>query len=352
MPDTNPYHRRNIAKRTTAMFLFTCFLVLIAGGTLAGCARKEKAPVAYQTTEVVAGTAVVITAYGNKVQNAVMLAQEEYRRVDALMNRLSSRSDTTNVNMMSGREAVRVSAETFALIKKALFYSQQSAGAYDITMGPLSDAWGIGLNSRMVPGEASLTAARKMVSYKAVELDESLKAVFLQQEGMSLDLNVLARGYAVDCAIEVLKKNGVTVASITAGNVTYSYGKKPDGAWRAVVPDPASPQKFTATMSIDDLGAATAGDYQNPVLDRGTALHSNLDARTGKPSQSGLSSVTAIHASCADAAILAQTMLALGKKDGEALLAKVPGAEAIFVENGGTVSTTAGIAAKVDRISK
>jgi FAD:protein FMN transferase len=352
MSDTIIYQRRNVVRPRRAMFLFVSAVLIAAILLSPGCAQKKAVEAAYQTTDVVSGLAVVMTVYGENAKKAVSLAQDEYRRIDSLANRFSSRSDVTNVNKFAGVAPVVISEDTMYMLRKALYYSELTGGAYDLTMGPLSDIWGVGLTSRLVPSDAKIASERKLVNYKLLELDEVQRTAYLPVSGMSLDISQVARGYGIDCAVKVLLENGITSGSIAAGNLAYSFGVKPDGPWKVVVPDPKAPVRIIASVPVNGSAAATAAEYQSVIEDKGIPYHSNLDARTGRPSSSGTSSATVIYSYCTDASVLSHGVLMLGKKEGEALLKKVPGAEAIFVDSANVVTTTAGIAAKIDRISK
>ncbi len=152
----------------------------------------------------------------SQVANAMIdSAFGEIRRIEAIATDYSDSSEIGRVNDLSGIDSIPVSDEIATLIRESLSYSAASGGAFDITVGPLIRRWNFLADHPVVPSDAVLRELLPLVNYKLVSLVGS--RIFLPMKGMRLDLGAIAKGYAVDRALAVLKRGGVKQVIVDLG---------------------------------------------------------------------------------------------------------------------------------------
>jgi len=246
------------------------------------------------------GTYVVITAYGSDraaTHDAVSAAFAEIRRLDALMSLHRADSELAWVNARAAEAAVAVSPELFHVLAMAQEIAQQTDGAFDITAGPLVELWGFLWKEPRLPTAAELEAVRPAIGWRLVELDPECRTVRLRAPGMRLDLNGIAKGYAVDCALEKLQSLGVTRAMVRAGGDLRVVGVPPGrGHWLVQLEDPRKGgQRIVIPVRASAL--STSGNYENYFEVDGHRYSHILDPRTGWPVE-GLAACTALAPTC------------------------------------------------------
>jgi thiamine biosynthesis lipoprotein len=278
-------------------------------------------------------TTITITAYGPKAKKAVSAAFAEMRRVADLMNANDPASEVAYINQNAGIKPVKVSPETFELLKLSLHYSQLSVGAFDVTVRPLVELWGIGKKDNYVPSKEEIQQALKLVDYRKLVLNDQEQSVFLPVKGMGIDLGGAAKGYAADRARAVLQEYGVNSALVDAGGNIWTVGVRPDGEkWRIGIrhPRPEMGSKILAVLPAQDLTLVTSGDYERYFVKDDVRYHHIFDPRTGWPAQ-GVISATIVGTNGAEADILSTTVFVLGPKKGLALAAESGITKAIVV---------------------
>src|SRR5437867_4083975 len=183
----------------------TCWL-------LAGCETSLPSLELVRRSEPLLGTFVTITVYGEnreQVNAAISAAFEEFRRIDSLMSIHRADSELSQVNDRASVEPVVVSVDLSRVIAKAQDIAEKTEGGFDITIRPLADLWGFIWKEYRLPTDEQLKAALPRVNYRLVELDAEKRTVHFLGAGASLDLGGIAKGFAVDCAIEKLRSIGV-----------------------------------------------------------------------------------------------------------------------------------------------
>ena len=156
-----------------------------------------------------------ITVYGDKEAEKVL--QKAINRIYEIENRMSvtiSESDVSLINRNAGKRPVEVHDDTFFVIQKALDYGELTNGAFDISIYPLVKLWDINSRKKNIPTEKEINEALDLVDYKKVKLNYNEKTVFLEKEGMAIDLGGIAKGYAVDEVRKTLEEGGIKYAYI------------------------------------------------------------------------------------------------------------------------------------------
>src|SRR5437867_12407642 len=172
-----------------------------------------------------------IEAYGRDADALPRIVDEafdEVDRIDRLMSHYKVDSPLSRVNREASQHPVAVDPELFDFIVEAMRYHRDSDGAFDITVGPLMKAWGFFQGEGRVPSENELAAARSHVGGVHVVLNRISKTIAFDESGVELDLGGIAKGYAVDRVVGLLRRRHIAAALISAGGSTiYGLGAPP-----------------------------------------------------------------------------------------------------------------------------
>lgn len=327
-------------------------LLLAIGVLLSTTACKPPswgAPKPYKETQFLMDTIIDITAYGPNAEPAVKAAFAEFKRLHDITNNFDPASQVSKVNDAAGQNKLVVDPDFIEMVRRSNELSDNFGGTFDVTIGPLTDLWGIGRKGDYVPTQEDIDKLLPLVNYHLVELDVANHTIYLPKKGMKLDLGGIAKGYATDKALDILKSYGIKSALINAGGDVRVIGQKPDGTpWRIGVQNPRNQDAVIAKLALTDWDTMeTSGDYQRFIMKDGVRYSHILDARTGRQPRQ-LDSVTMVLNSSTDGDILSTALFILGPEKGLELLKKYPGAEAIMVTTDGKVITSPGLAGKVE----
>ncbi len=255
----------------------------------------------------------------------------EIVRLERLLSRTETLSDTNRVNSLAGIKPVAVSPDTYRLVELAYQSAVISKGAFDPTIGPLIDSWGFLGQEFRVPEETEIKQLLPLVDYQNISFDQTESTLFLPEQGMVLELGGLAKGFILDQAVALLKSFGVTSAFINAGGDIALLGSRPDGEpWKLGIRHPRDQNKILAVLQVTDAAVVTSGDYERNFNQAGVAYHHILDPETGKPAR-GLASVTILAATATEADALSTAVFVLGPLDGLTLIEEIPGVEGVLV---------------------
>ena len=277
-------------KRITALLL-----AALAVCGLTGCGGTRDPDEAQESIQVIAmDTAMVLTAYGKESTRAVYDAEEEVRRLDALLSRTSGSSEVSMLNGAGG-EMVPVGAEICTLIQTAGDFTEATGGAFDITIAPMVSAWGFTTDSYQVPDREALQTLLESVGMEHVHLSGGSARL---DPGTMIDLGGIAKGYTADRVAEIFQEHAVPRGKVELGGNILVIGDKPDGtAWRVGVQDPKHPDEadgLVCVLNLTDAFAVTSGSYQRYFEQDGKRYHHIIDPATGCPADSGLTSVTVV----------------------------------------------------------
>jgi thiamine biosynthesis lipoprotein ApbE len=258
-------------------------------------------------------------------------ALDEVDRIDRLMSHYKPDSPLSRINREAGRHPVPVDPELFGFIKRSLRYSEESDGAFDITVGPLMKAWGFFGGEGHLPSASELTAARQRLGASHVILNENDLTIRFDTEGVQLDLGGIAKGYAVDRVVAILRARHVDAALVSAGGSTiYGLGAPPgtDG-WRVEIQDPRDARKVAREVTLRNRSLSVAGSSEKSFEANGIRYSHIMDPRTGRPVQ-GLLSVATLTDTGTDGDALDDALFVLGPSKSAAYLKRYPNTEAFF----------------------
>ena len=287
------------------------------------------------------GTAAEISvsqADPKEAEDAMGAAFQEMERVNILMSHYRPDSEASRITRFAGQKEIRVSPETVEVIERALYFSCLSGGAFDITIGPVFRLWNF--REGKIPDDRSLRENLKRVDYRKVKANGAGSSVFLEDNGMELDLGAIAKGYAVDLACTVLLKRGMENFLVKLGGEIKARGEKEPGVpWIIGIQHPRLPFELLAKLKVRDAAISTSGDYEKFFLRGGERYHHILNPSTGMPVRE-CQSVTILAPASMDADALATTVFVLGPRKGFSLIEKFPGAHAVIVDRRGSVLTS------------
>ena len=266
----------------------------------------------------------------------------EIQTVDELMSDYKSDSEISEVNRDGFRREVEVSESTYEVLQRSIEFSKLTGGAFDITVGPL-----VAEKKEVVPSEEEIAEAKLKVGYQKLKLDVQNRTVKFIVDGMKLDLGGIAKGYAIDRAVEAMQKGGAIGGMVDIGGDIRCFGAPPQGKnhWLIGLQDPSvgpdivipaqagiSTGELLLVLKLENAAIATSGGYRRFVLVGGKKYSHIIDSRTGHSSDE-LASVTVISKNATDADALATAVSVMGAEKGLALIEKTPQTEAILVSS-------------------
>ena len=224
----------------------TGFLLILSFFALLACSSKEETasqlPVVKNPltrSESLLHTVVQLSIYHEDQESAMDGAIELIQELESLLSTSLEGSDVYRINEAAGKEAVKVDSRTFELIQAALAASKNSDGRFDITIGVVNKLWNIGSENARRTEASEIAAALPYVDYKKVKLDEEKQTVFIE-EGMSLELGAISKGYIADQVKVYFEEKGISTAIINLGGNVVVMGTSPnqEDGWKVGVQDP------------------------------------------------------------------------------------------------------------------
>ena len=263
-----------------------------------------------------------------KAELLITQVKAEFERINQLMSPYIAGSELSVLNRTAATEAVTVSAEFYQLLAKAKTISALSNGAFDVTFASVGFYYDY--RARIKPDSALLQQARQYVNYQSIELLANNQVRFAQP-GVKIDLGGIAKGYAVEQAIAILAAQGIKHAQLTAGGDSRLLGDKNGKPWLVGIKHPRQDDKYAAHLPLQDSAISTSGDYERYFVEDGVRYHHIIDPKTGQ-SASGLLSVSVLGPDTTQTDALSTTLFVLGLEHGMALIEKIDGYDAIFID--------------------
>ena len=300
--------------------------LLISLLLITACSTSEKVE---QTKELM-GTYVTITIYGEEEQIVEQATEVAYKEIERIEKLVSNYINTSEVYILNENQKIsNVSNELIYLLTKSLKYGDLSQGAFDITVQPILDLYKDSFeNLKRPPTEEEVQETLNQVGYEYI---------FIKNKNMKftkptkITLGGIAKGYAIDKAIEVLKQYDVEHALVNAGGDMRAIGAKGEEDWQIALQNPRDKKDHITIIHLNDRAVATSGDYER-YYDDEKKFHHIVDPRTGF-SATELISVTIVTDKAVDADALATSVFVLGKEDGLNLVENTKNTEALIITN-------------------
>jgi len=278
-------------------------------------------PATTQLSGKTMGTTWSVRAVGVRDEQAARQAvATALDAVDQAMSTWKPNSELSRLNQHAGPEPFTLSVATREVLQVSAEVSALSGGAFDVTVGPLVDAWSFGpKGAQPAPSDEQIADLLAWVGAGQLRLDDA--GVTKADPRVRVDLSAVAKGYGVDRAANALESLGVTRYLVEVGGELRVRGLNGDGEhWKVGVerPDPAG-RAVQRVVPLTDAALATSGDYRNFYERDGKRLSHTIDPRSGRPIEHALASVTVVDSTCARADALATALNVLGPQAGLAL---------------------------------
>lgn len=315
-------------KKLQRNYLWLALLVL---GTIWILARHNR-PLPYQTDRGrIFGTFYNITY--QSAENYRAAIEAELHRFDGS---LSPFNDTAVITRINRNEDIVPDTLFTNVFRRSMEISRETAGAFDITVAPLVNAWGFGFKSGAFPGAAQVDSLLQLTDYRKVHLTADGK-VKKDDPRILLTCSAVAKGYAVDIIAQLLRKKGVENFMVDIGGEVVTHGQNPtQGPWRIGINKPvddslAVNQELQTVLQLTDAGVATSGNYRNFYYKDGKKYAHTIDPRTGYPVEHSLLSATVIARDCMSADAYATAFMVMGLEEAEKFANAHPDLDAYFI---------------------
>ncbi len=300
-------------------------------------------------SRVVMGTTLEMTVVVDDIEEAKKAfdaVEAEFKRIEVEMSEWRKGSRISLVNKRAGkrkgRRRVKVSRELFKVISGAIKVSRMTKGAFDPSWAAMHELWDFRPESKRIPSDEELKKAVALIDYKLIELDPEKMTVGLAKKGMAIGLGGIAKGYAVDQAMERLQKMGIRNAIIKAGGDIRVQGRREGGErWRISIQHPRE-EGVLARLPLSNISISTSGDYERYFIEDSILYHHIIDPQTGSPAR-GCQSVTILAPDTMTSDAFATAVFVLGPEKGLRLVERLNGVEAIIVDALGATHTSSGI---------
>ncbi len=327
-------------RKILTLFLTLCFLF----PCLTGCA-KTKSPYA-DSVFTAMDTVVTLRLAKGDVESAVLdTARSEAAKIAATLEGiLSCHSASSELSALNQNIHLFVdgSETLLSVLETAIQISALTDGAYDPTIGALTDLWNIGAGGP-VPGEAAIAEALSHMGTECLTIEGT--SVTKQDTALQVDLGGVGKGYALQEILSALAKTEIPYGIVSMGSSVGVFGQKPDGTpYQIGIKDPKNPDTVLGYLYIPSGFVSVSGDYERYFRQDGKVYHHILDPKTGYPADTGLSSVVVYTQNGASADALSTALFVMGAEAGLALYESGQLAfEAMFITKDNQVLLTAGL---------
>lgn len=305
-------------------------------------------------TEYVLGTICTVNLYE---QGSAKIYSAVFSRLHELENILSANADDSNIaeiNRNAGIKPVVAAPETITLLNEGIVFSKKTNGIFDPTIGPLVKAWNIGTEYAAVPSLDTIQKACALINFRNVVVNQSNRTIFLTQKDMKLDLGAIAKGYAADEIVNILKAHTIKRGIIDLGGNIFAYGEKASGKpWTVGIKNPEVEHgEPILSIPVKNTSVVTSGIYERFFESNGKRYHHILDPRTGFPAENDLLSVTIISPVSMIADALSTSVFLLGREKGMMLVEQTPDTEVIFIDKNRKIFTSSGLKGKLSILNE
>lgn len=312
----------------------------------------------FSDEKAIMGTSVSVTLWHEEAvtaRGAIAAVMAEMRRIDRTLSPYKPDSELSKVNREAPRAPVTISPELATIVDKALYFSRLSEGAFDISFASVGRHYDYREGQR--PDNAERKALLPAIDYRLIDLDRSRSTLKFNHPQLQIDLGGIAKGYAVDRAVALLRELGIAHATVSAGGDSRVLGDKRGEPWVVGIKNPRGQAVDRALRArrgddvaikvpLSDTAISTSGDYERFFIDQATGerVHHILNPRTGE-SATGIASVSTLGTNSFDTDPLSTTVFVMGVESGLALINKLQGFDAIIIDAAGKVHYSDGLLA-------
>ena len=320
----------------------SCFVFLIFISAL----YSVSAQVVFQRSFIKMGSVFDLTLVANNQVEADQLFEQaisEIDRIERLISSWNQASETSQVNQMAGKKAVKVTKELYDLVFRAKAIAQLTNGAFDPTYASVDKIWTFDGRDVEQPNTEIISASVSKIGFDKIAFDPLESSLYLPLQGMKIGFGAIGKGYAADRVKSLLQKQGVAAGIVNASGDMSAWGIQPNGnPWQVGLINPKNRDKVFAWFPVKDQAVVTSGDYEKFVLINGKRYGHIINPKTGFPSQGVIScTVFAPKAELADA--LSTALFVMGVETGIDFINQLNQVEAIMIDDTGKVHTSKNI---------
>ncbi len=315
------------------------FLILLIVGTILIIRNQNITPY-HNDKGMVFGTTYSITYQADSSLHTSI--KKELQKVDEALSPFNKQSVITAVNENRNMTVNKMFADVFLMAEKI---SEDTDGAFDITVAPLVNAWGFGFKSGKHPSHHDIDSLKTIIGYKKVSLNDL--RVTKTDPRVMLDCSSIAKGYGSDAVAAMLERHGVKNYMVEIGGEIVTKGiSQKRMPWKIGVTKPIDDslslsQEIQCIINVTDKAMATSGNYRNFYYHGGKKYAHTIDPKTGYPVQHSILSATVIANNCATADAYATAFMVMGMEKAQKLLERHPELMAyiIFADKDGIIQT-------------
>lgn len=255
----------------------------------------------------------------------------EMRRIEAAYSPYIDTSELSKLNRRAAERPVKVSGEMWRLLQASQRVSELSNGAFDITYASAGRLYDYRDGDR--PADRELAAAVAAIDYRHVQLSSGRHVRFTHPD-VYIDLGGIAKGYAVDQAVALLRAQGISDGIVAAGGDSRILGDRKGRPWTVGVQNPRDRGEMIALLPLIDTAVSTSGDYERYFEENGVRYHHIINPGNGDSARE-LRSVTILGPQGLFTDALSTAVFVLGLDKGLALIDGLPGVDAVIVDGEG-----------------
>ena len=320
------------------LYLVLCFAFVMP---FASCQREER----QEKNFFFMDTSITVTLYTDKktAERVFGECRQILSEYDALWSRTVAESDIGRFN--AAQNSLKLDSRTASLIAKAMQVTQNTNGAFDITVAPLVNLWQESEEKGTLPTNDEMQAALSLVGMQSITISDS--TLTKSNKDVQIDLGGIGKGAAISALIAHLETCNIRGGLVSFGSNVAVFGEKPDGKpYRIAIKNPKTESQYAGVLELKaGQILSVSGDYERYYTIDGEKYHHIIDPQTGYPSASGLCSVAVI---CSDGALadaLSTALFVMGEEKARAFYeSKIYDFEAVFIDQSGNVTTTQGLA--------
>jgi FAD:protein FMN transferase len=302
----------------------------------------------YKAEHAIMGTEVGVEIWHENLNHAQVCANQvfsEMRRIDALMSPYKPDSELSKINALAVDQAVHISEELYDLISKSLTYSELSSGAFDITFSSVGYLYDY--RNKKHPTDAAIAKLLPAINYRHILLDDKAHTIRFSMKGVRIDLGGIAKGYAIDNAVAMLRSCGITSGYLKAGGDSFVIGDRSGKPWMLGIKHPRQEHNVVLRLPLSNVAISTSGDYERYFIENGNRIHHIISPRTGL-SVTDNWSVTVIGDNALRTDALSTALFVMDLKSAMQLVEKLKDVDAVIIDAKGEMHYSAGLVEPVD----
>lgn len=289
------------------------------------------------------GTEISVHLWHENAEQGMSVVEEtftEITRIEALMSTYIEGSEISEINRSAADAPVAAGDELINLILRSLDISVLTHGAFDITYDSIGQYYDF--RERRRPDAATIQEGLERIDYRLVEVDRLEGTVQFLAPGVRINLGGIAKGYAVEQAVKLLRSRGILHGIVTAGGDSRLLGDRRGQPFMVGIRDPRNEGEVVLTIPLEDEAISTSGDYERYFEEDGKRYHHIIEPMTGEPA-GGIRSTTIVGPDAVLTDALSTSVFVLGVDRGLRLIATLPDYEGIVIDAEGRLFYSDGL---------